>query len=136
MTLPHPIPQPAPSPLSLTESVHGSEPGSKLLLRSNAVIVAGRLQQLDLGNDFELLDQQTTGAGPMRVGQVLTTSGLICLPLTPTQGASVFTGDGPGCHHPKIPFYRIASEECTKYHHKSTQGWNPCLAQSMSPSPC
>lgn len=43
------------SPLSLAEPLHGLEPGPELLLGRDAVIVAGRLEQLDLGDDFEFL---------------------------------------------------------------------------------
>lgn len=43
------------SPLSLAERLHGPEPGSEVVLGGNAVIVAGRLEQLDLGDHFEFL---------------------------------------------------------------------------------
>lgn len=43
------------SPLSLAESLHGPEPGPEVLFRCDAVIVAGRLEQLDLGDHFEFL---------------------------------------------------------------------------------
>lgn len=89
----HDSPGSTASPLSLTEPFHGSEPGSKVLLRSNAVIVAGGLQQLDLGDHFELLSQGRQGGdGPMRVGQGLAAmSSLATPPLTPTQAPSCFT---------------------------------------------
>lgn len=49
-------PCPAPvSPLSLAEPLHGPEPGPKVLLGLEAVIIAGRLEQLDLGDHFEFL---------------------------------------------------------------------------------
>lgn len=43
------------SPLRLAEPLQGPEPGPEVLFGCDAVIVAGRLEQLDLGDHFEFL---------------------------------------------------------------------------------